>query len=195
MSNEQNPIDTIVSKLGEKIKRRRLEKGWSLKDLSAKSGISAAAIHKIESNGITPTITTMMKISDALGKEVSYFIEGRRTKKDVFFVPAGEPESILTFKKGLKLNGISAKKYGDFMMTAACAFVELGASSGRKPMKHRGEELVYCLRGNMEFRVGEETYTLGPGDSIHFRTDIDHSWRNTGEAPSELIWVLAVEPS
>ena len=81
------------------------------------------------------------------------------------------------------------------MMTAACAFVELGASSGRKPMKHRGEELVYCLRGNMEFRVGEETYTLGPGDSIHFRTDIDHSWRNTGEAPSELIWVLAVEPS
>jgi transcriptional regulator with XRE-family HTH domain len=195
MANEQNQIESIVSKLGEKIKRIRLEKGWSLKDLSVKSGISAAAIHKIESNGIIPTITTMMKISDALGKEVSYFIEERRGKKDVFFVPANRRESIFTFKKGLKLHGISAKKYGDFMMTAAYAVVDVGASSGRKPMKHRGEELVYCLKGKMELRIGDETYTLGPGDSIHFRTDINHSWKNTGDAQSDLIWVLAVEPS
>jgi transcriptional regulator with XRE-family HTH domain len=195
MANEQNQIESIVSKLGEKIKRIRLEKGWSLKDLSVKSGISAAAIHKIESNGIIPTITTMMKISDALGKEVSYFIEERRGKKDVFFVPANRRESIFTFKKGLKLHGISAKKYGDFMMTAAYAVVDVGASSGRKPMKHRGEELVYCLKGKMGLRIGDETYTLGPGDSIHFRTDINHSWKNTGDAQSELIWVLAVEPS
>ncbi|HEX9667425.1 MAG TPA: cupin domain-containing protein [Thermodesulfobacteriota bacterium] len=195
MANEQNQIETIVSKLGEKIKRIRLEKGLSLKDLSVKSGISAAAIHKIESNGIIPTITTMMKISDALGKEVSYFIEERRGKRDVFFVQVQRRESIFTFKKGLKLHGISAKKYGDFMMTAAYAVVDVGAASGRNPMKHRGEELVYCLKGKMELRIGDQTYTLGPGDSIHFRTDINHSWKNTADAQAELIWVLAVEPS
>jgi transcriptional regulator with XRE-family HTH domain len=195
MANEQNQIETIVSKLGEKIKRIRLEKGLSLKDLSVKSGISAAAIHKIESNGIIPTITTMMKISDALGKEVSYFIEERRGKRDVFFVQVQRRESIFTFKKGLKLHGISAKKYGDFMMTAAYAVVDVGATSGRNPMKHRGEELVYCLKGKMELRIGDETYTLGPGDSIHFRTDINHSWKNTADTQAELIWVLAVEPS
>jgi transcriptional regulator with XRE-family HTH domain len=163
--------------------------------LSVKSGISAAAIHKIESNGIIPTITTMMKISDALGKEVSYFIEERRGKRDVFFVQVQRRESIFTFKKGLKLHGISAKKYGDFMMTAAYAVVDVGATSGRNPMKHRGEELVYCLKGKMELRIGDETYTLGPGDSIHFRTDINHSWKNTADTQAELIWVLAVEPS
>jgi transcriptional regulator with XRE-family HTH domain len=195
MANEQNQIETIVSKLGEKIKRIRLEKGLSLKDLSVKSGISAAAIHKIESNGIIPTITTMMKISDALGKEVSYFIEERRGKRDVFFVQVQRRESIFTFKKGLKLHGISAKKYGDFMMTAAYAVVDVGATSGRNPMKHRGEELVYCLKGKMELRIGDQTYTLGPGDSIHFRTDINHSWKNTADTQAELIWVLAVEPS
>jgi transcriptional regulator with XRE-family HTH domain len=195
MANEQNQIETIVSKLGEKIKRIRLDKGLSLKDLSVKSGISAAAIHKIESNGIIPTITTMMKISDALGKEVSYFIEERRGKRDVFFVQVQRRESIFTFKKGLKLHGISAKKYGDFMMTAAYAVVDVGATSGRNPMKHRGEELVYCLKGKMELRIGDQTYTLGPGDSIHFRTDINHSWKNTADTQAELIWVLAVEPS
>jgi len=190
-----NPIESIVSRLGEKIKRIRIEKNMSLKDLSDKAGISAAAIHKIESNGIIPTITTMMKISDALGKNVSYFIEEGMENKDVIFVSARNREDIFTFKKGLKLDGISAKKYGDFMMTAAHAVVEVGASSGRKPMNHRGEELVYCLKGRMEFRVGDTAYILEPGDSIHFRTDIEHKWRNTGKVPAKLIWILSLAPS
>ena len=195
MAKKLNPIESIVSRLGEKIKRIRLEKNMSLKDLSDKSGISAAAIHKIESNGIIPTITTMMKISDALGNNVSYFIEEGIGNKDVIFVSARNREDILTFKEGLKLNGISAKKYGDFMMTAAYAVVEVGASSGRKPMNHRGEELVYCLNGKMEFRVGDTTYILERGDSIHFRTDLDHRWKNTGNVAAELIWTLSLAPS
>ncbi len=49
MDNERTQIEHIVSKLGEKIKYLRTEKSLSLKDLSGRSGISAAAIHKIES--------------------------------------------------------------------------------------------------------------------------------------------------
>lgn len=195
MDNERTQIDHIISKLGEKIKYLRTEKSLSLKDLSGRSGISAAAIHKIESNGIIPTITTMMKIADALGRDVSYFIEQAKEDKDVVFVSAKEREPILTFKKGLELSGISAKKYGDFIMTAAYAVLEVGASSGKKPMKHKGEELVYCLQGKVEFQMKGETYILGPGDSLNFRTQIDHKWKNVGDKKAKLIWILAVPPS
>ena len=195
MEKDINQIDHIISKLGEKIKFLRTEKSLSLKGLSGRSGISAAAIHKIESNGMIPTITTMMKIADALGRDVSYFIEEARRDKDVVFVPARNREPILTFKKGLELSGISAKKYGDFIMTAAYAVLEVGASSGKKPMKHRGEELVYCLQGNIEFQIKGKTYILGPGDSLNFRTQIDHKWVNIGDKKAKLIWVLAVPPS
>jgi len=195
MDNERTQIDHIISKLGEKIKYLRTEKSLSLKDLSGRSGISAAAIHKIESNGIIPTITTMMKIADALGRDVSYFIEQAKEDKDVVFVSAKEREPILTFKKGLELSGISAKKYGDFIMTAAYAILEVGASSGKKPMKHKGEELVYCLQGKVEFQMKAETYILGPGDSLNFRTQLDHKWKNVGDKKAKLIWILAVPPS
>ncbi|NJR43405.1 MAG: helix-turn-helix transcriptional regulator [Akkermansiaceae bacterium] len=131
MATEKYQIDHIVSRLGEKIKNMRTERGLSLKELSHKSGISAAAIHKIESNGITPTITTMMKISDALGKKVSHFIEEKVEDSDVVFVAAGEREPILTFKKGLELQGISATKYGDFMMTAAYSVLEAARRAAR----------------------------------------------------------------
>ncbi|MCH8029927.1 MAG: helix-turn-helix transcriptional regulator [Candidatus Dadabacteria bacterium] len=195
MEEARNQIDRIVSKLGEKIKALRKDTGLSLKDLSRRSGISAAAIHKIESNGIMPTITTMMKIADSLGKKVSYFIEEESENNDAFFVPYSKRESILTFKKGLTLQGISAKKYGDFIMTAACAVVDVGASSGTKPMSHRGEELVCCLQGKMEFRLKDITHLLGPGDSLHFRTHLEHSWKNVGDVPAKLIWILAIAPS
>lgn len=195
METEKNHIDHIVSRLGERIKNMRTERRLSLKDLSHKSGVSAAAIHKIESNGITPTITTMMKIADALGKKVSHFIEEKIEDSDVVFVPAAKREPILTFKKGLELQGISAKKYGDFMMTAAYSVLEVGASSGKNPMKHRGEELVYCIKGKVEFQVYEKTYTLSPGDSIHFRTLLEHKWRNVGNTRAKLLWILAVPPS
>jgi transcriptional regulator with XRE-family HTH domain len=193
MAEEKNLVDRIISELGEKIKALRTERGWSLQDLAHKSGISAAGIHRIESNGITPTITTMMKIADALGKKVSFFIE--EEKEDAVFVRAVKRESIFTFKKGLDLQCVSAKKYGDFIMTAAYAVVEVKASSGKKPMSHRGEELVYCLRGKMEFQVNGNTYVLGPGDSLHFRTHAEHRWRNIGDVRAKLIWVLAVPPS
>ena len=195
MDNEINQIDHIVSKLGEKIKILRTEKNLSLKDLSNRSGISAAAIHKIESNGIIPTITTMMKVADALGKNVSHFIEESDEDKDVVFVSAKNREPILTFKKGLELSGISAKQYGDFIMTAAYAVLDVGATSGKKPMKHKGEELVYCLQGKVEFKIKGETYVLGPGDSLNYRTQVDHKWKNIGEKKAKLIWVLAVPPS
>ena len=195
MEKEINQIDHIVSKLGEKIKALRTEKNMSLKDLSDRSGISAAAIHKIEANGIIPTITTMMKIADSLGRNVSYFIEEDGEDRDVVYVPANKREPILTFKKGLNLMGISAKQYGDFIMTAAYATVAVGASSGRSPMKHQGEELVYCLQGQIEFKVKNDTYLLSAGDSINFRTHLDHKWKNTGNKEAKLIWVLAVPPS
>ena len=192
MDKQTDKIDQIVAKVGEKIKATRIEKGWSLKDLSHRSGISAAAIHKIESNGITPTITTMMKISDALGKKTSNFIEDELEENDVCFTNSNKRESIFTFKKGLDLQGISAKKYGDFIMTAAYAVVQVGASSGRKSMSHRGEELIYCLHGKMEFKIDGKKYFLKSGDSIHFRTHLNHSWKNIGNVPAKLIWVLSI---
>jgi len=195
MAEEKNQVDKIVSKLGEQIKALRKDMGWSLQDLAEKSGISAAGIHRIESSGIIPTITTMMKIADALGKKVSFFIEGEQEKQDAFFIPAQKRDAVFTFKKGLDLQGISAKKYGDFIMTAAYSVVEVGASSGRKPMSHRGEELVYCVQGRMEFRVKKEKYILNPGDSLHFRTQAEHSWKNVGKVRAKLLWVLAVPPS
>ena len=67
-------IERTVSEIGAKVARARAERGWSLAQLAQRAGLSAAAVHKIEKSGMTPTIASLMKIAAALGKSVAHFL-------------------------------------------------------------------------------------------------------------------------
>lgn len=45
---------------------RRVEKGYSTRELSERSGISRAAINKIENGKVSPTIVTLEALAKAL---------------------------------------------------------------------------------------------------------------------------------
>src|SRR5687768_11776718 len=65
---KRDDLGQIVQSIGPKIRRLRQLKGLSLQQLGERSDISAAAIHKIERNGMVPTITTLMKLAVALNR-------------------------------------------------------------------------------------------------------------------------------
>lgn len=186
-------IEQAVSELGGKVAKTRAERGWSLQQLARRSGLSPAAIHKIEKNGMTPTIASLMKIASALGKSVAYFIEESEPLRPVTLIRADERARLYTSKQGLTLDNISGR-YGPFFVAGAEANVEPYADSGPEPMVHPGEELVLLLEGAMRFVVGGEPYELSPGDSLHFRTTLAHSWANPTDQPARAIW-LAIRSS
>jgi transcriptional regulator with XRE-family HTH domain len=181
-------IDRTVSELGAKVARARTERGWSLAQLAQRSGVSAATVHKIEKNGMTPTIATLMKIAAALGKSVAHFVDEPATP-DVNVIRGGERARVYTSKRGLELRNL-AGRYGGFAMAGAEAVVEPRADSGPTPMNHPGEELVIVLEGSMEFEVDGACHTVEEGDSIHFRALRPHSWRNPSDEPARLVWLV-----
>lgn len=186
-------IEQAVSELGGKVAKVRAERGWSLQQLARRSGLSAAAIHKIEKSGMTPTIASLMKIAGALGKSVAYFIEESEPLRPVTLIRRDARARLYTSKEGLELHNISGR-YGPFFVAGAEAHVEPHADSGREPMVHPGEELVVILEGSMRFVVGGESYELEEGDSLHFRTTLLHSWSNPSDRPARAIW-LAIRSS
>lgn len=186
-------VEQAISELGGKVAAVRAERGWSLQQLADRSGLSPAAIHKIEKSGMTPTIGSLMKIAAALGKSVSYFIDESEPLRPVTHIRAGERQLLYTSKQGLTLENISGR-YGPFFVAGAEAHVEPHADSGPQPMLHPGEELVLVLEGTMRFDVGGEAYELETGDALHFRTTLPHSWSNPSDAPARAIW-LAIRSS
>jgi transcriptional regulator with XRE-family HTH domain len=186
-------LSRIVSGIGPKLHTLRKQAGLSLQQLAVKSDVSAAAIHKIEQSGMVPTITTLLKVAGALGRPVAYFVDEEEVASDpTVFVRDGEQRPILTSHTGIDLAGISGT-YGRFYLAGARATVVPGASSGDHFLEHPGEELVYLLEGVLEFVVNHQTYRLQPGDSLHFRTVQQHSWRNPGTENAVALW-MALRP-
>ncbi len=182
----------IVAGIGPKIRLLRQQRNLSLQQLAERSGVSPAAIHKIERNGMVPTIATLMKLAGALNRSVGYLVEEEEEEaklaKPAVLIRPRDRKAVFTTKSGLDLRSMSGP-YGRFWMAGAVATVEPGADSGRKPMEHPGEELVYLLDGSMVFEVAGEEFAMRRGDALHFRTDRPHRWRNSGTKPARAIWL------
>lgn len=180
-------LERTVSEIGAKVAKARAERGWSLAQLSARSGLSTGAVHKIEKSGMTPTIASLMKVAMALGKSVGYFVEEGDAARPATVVRSGARSPLATSKRGLRLENVSGR-YGPFALAGAEAHVEPGAWSGPEPMSHPGEELVLVLEGAMAFTIAGERHELAEGDSIHFRAVRPHSWENPTDEPARAVW-------
>ena len=56
--------------MGNKIKQLRLNKGWSISELSERTGVSTGMICMIENNKTNPSIKKLQAITEALGIEL-----------------------------------------------------------------------------------------------------------------------------
>ena len=187
-------LSAVVNSIGPKVHRLRKQWNLSLQQLAARSNVSTAAIHKVEQGTMVPTITTLLKLAAALEQPVSYFVDEEEASPSyVVFTPAAERRSIYTPHEGLTLGGISGP-YGQYFVATAIAEVAPGADSGDSPLHHAGEELIHMLSGRLDVAVGDQEFQLRRGDSIHFRTDHEHRWRNPAKHPARAIWT-ALRPN
>ncbi len=180
-------MEDVIAAIGPKVRHLRRQKNLSLQQLAERSGVSAAAIHKLERNGMVPTIATLMKLAAALNRPVAYFVEEDQVGQTVV-TRARERKSVFTSKKGLKLESVSGP-YGPFFMAGAVATIKPKANSGPKPMEHPGEELVFVLQGTLCFAIEGEEHVLRRGDALHFRTDRPHRWWNPQARPARAMWM------
>lgn len=181
-------VEEIVSSIGPKVKQLRQEQRLSLQQLAVKAEVSAAAIHKIERNDMVPTITTLLKIAQALDRPVTYFVEAGGRPEPVAFTPASQRPALYTPHAGLTLAGISGP-YAPFRSAAALATVEPGADSGDTPLLHAGEELVFTLEGKLVFDIAGTRHEVGKGDALHFMGDQPHRWANEGRSKARAVWI------
>ena len=190
----ESPVDEVVSSIGPKVKELRNMRGYSLQQLSDRSEVSPAAIHKVEQGNMVPTITTLLKLAAALDRPVSYFVDEEDSPPaEVVYTPANARRAVYTSHSGIDLEAISGP-YGRYFVAGAVAVLEPGASSGEEPLRHAGEELIYVLSGTMEVDVGDQSVRLSTGDSVHFRSNRDHRWRNPTKKQTKALW-MALRPT
>jgi transcriptional regulator with XRE-family HTH domain len=174
--------------VGQRLRQLRDERGISMRALARLSNLSANALSMIERGLTSPSVSTLHKLSVALQVPIVAFFRQDPVKQKVVFRKASQ-RSRISFQRGLAeaLGGESfSGRVEAFLLT-----LETGGNSGSSPMLHTGSELVFCMRGRLEYVVDNESYLLEPGDSLLLLSQIPHSWRNPGPSVVNAIVVIS----
>jgi transcriptional regulator with XRE-family HTH domain len=189
----QTKQDFVID-VGQKIRDLRRRLGLSIETLSKRSGLSTAAIQKIETNHMVPTIISLMKISRALGEKVSFFVDESNGGDHIVLIKKEERRGFYSEESKISQEYITGQLERR-VLEGGIFNIKVGGQSGREMNSHPGEEIIFCLKGKIEVFTPPQNYILSSGDTLHFKSDIPHRWRNSGKTPAQLIWVYTQRPT
>jgi transcriptional regulator with XRE-family HTH domain len=174
-----------VQNFGKRIRALRNERGLTLVQLGQRVGLSASYLSQIERGVTMPSLTRLTTIAAALDVEVGYFFEDDVSAPCVVRSNQGKKlKSTADAMVELLSADLLDKKIQPYRMVC-----QPGASSGRST--HPGEESGFVLKGRLTVTVGEETFVLEAGDSIHYQAFQPHSWRNEGDEECIAVWAVS----
>ncbi len=178
----------IAERIGHAVKQRRETAGLSLRALATRSGMSASMISDIERGAKSPTVTSVVRLAQALGVGVAELIDG----------VSGAAPRILVLRRGEGAGGEHPAPWAslgpetpgsriDFVRYRIPPATVLGPSAAHAAgtIEH-----MHVATGTVRVTVGDETAELVAGDSCSCRTDVPHGVENPDPSAEALIYLI-----
>ena len=180
--------------IGANIRGLRGEAGVTLTALAKKAGMTKSTLSKIENGQVSPPISTLMRLAEALDVRLAEFF--READGGPAYVLTRKGQGRIISRDGSRLGysyeGLALEmqdKLGEpFVLT-----IRPGDPVGE--FQHGGEEFVYVLAGRMEFEIGDDVLKLGAGDSLYFDPNQVHRTRVLGTRPVRFVCVFIQDRS
>lgn len=178
--------------LGNIIRELRLKDNLTIAEVAAQAGISRGMVSKIENGQVSTSLETLSKIAQALGVSLAHLFRhynmpsgGAQLVKNGEGMEVvrrgtrrGHTYHLLAYDQGPK------KNFEPFLITMD------DASEVFPTFEHPGTEFIHMLEGRIEYRHGQHTYMLEPGDSLTFRGDIPHGPERLLELPIHFLSII-----
>jgi transcriptional regulator with XRE-family HTH domain len=170
------------SKIIERIKEIRMERGCSLDSLARNAGLSKGYLSKIENANNLPPISTLHKIAEALGVDLTYLFaeEGSEGIGQKISVMRRRERKEMTIEVGKVLFTnwpLSPNKEGRNMDPY---LVEIPFNNPNV-YQHEGEEFYFLLEGKVKLSYNGKDYILEKGDCVYFDTNVPHTGCSIGK--------------
>ena len=183
--------------LGVLIRNLRSRQGWTLKEMSEKSGIPVSTLSKVEHDRLTLTYDKLYQLSQRLGMRMSEL-----------FAEAGEPASAnITARRSLsdRSNAIrvSTPNYDYHYLCAELrhkrmipVIATVRADSAKKfgdLVQHTGEEFTFVLKGQVVLNTQfYDPVVLKEGQSVYFDSSMGHAYLTAdGCMEAEVLTVMS----
>lgn len=176
--------EAVTTQIGARIRNLRRHQNRTLQALANETDLSVGYLSQIERNLATPSLASLTKIANSLGVGIEHFVPLRSTGD--LITRASERKSVWVDERTITYERLHADfpgaNFSSFIMTLQPGFVgDLGA--------HDGEEFFFQLEGQTTIELNGTAHVLSPGDTMHFRSDMQHQARNEGDVPAKMMWL------
>lgn len=169
-----------VGRVGEGLRRLRRQRNLTQGQVAAMAGVTPGAVSQAETGRRGLSLDTLVPLCEALGIGI-----------DDLLGTAGPHDHVLV-RRHRHRTGPGTTALSDDPATGLRAYaVRLGQDDDAAPLfAHKGVEVVVVVEGLVLVDLGETTPVLRTGDALTVTRVPIRRWRNLGQAPAELLWLV-----
>jgi transcriptional regulator with XRE-family HTH domain len=169
----------VTAALSRNVRAMRLEGGLTLDALAARAGISKGMLVQVDQGRTNPSLATLCRLANALGISLPQLLD------------VGPPVAVQVLRRDGNVVLWEGERGGEGRLLAAseepCP-LELwefrlapGDAYKADPQSPGTVEMVHVLAGHLTVRVEDESVEAPAGNTVVFRPDRDHEYRNAGD--------------
>lgn len=189
------PVNTKFSRdgFGSRLRQLRKQNGWTLSQVSKKSGLATSTLSKVENNQTSLTYDNLLKLANGIDVNISELLtsdnipvrSGRRT-----ITRLGEAKRQIT--KNYDYQYHSSDLLGAHMIPIVVEVKARSIEEFGEMLRHGGEEFIYVVKGTIE--VHTEFYgpvTLNEGESIYLDSTMGHAYVSVGDGAAQILGICS----
>jgi transcriptional regulator with XRE-family HTH domain len=186
--------DVTGQTLGLRLAEIRKERGLTLKELSARTGIPISTLSKVQNNQATLTYENLVRLSVGLEVDVGEFFrsrpdELRTARRTIERKDRGRRGATNRYSFEILATELARKRMVPGILNiTATSLDEVGGLS-----RHDGEEFIYVLSGSLKlYTEFYETAVLKAGDSAYIDSTMGHAYLAARKnAPTRILAVCS----
>ncbi|WP_418960637.1 helix-turn-helix domain-containing protein [Streptomyces tritici] len=174
--SEDPRIDAVLTEVGPRLRRIRRDRGVTLAELSAATGISVSTLSRLESGQRRPSLELLLPLARAHQVPLDELVGAP---------PVGDPRvrSKPIVRHGRTMYPLTRQPGG----LQAYKVRQEKAVEEPDPRVHEGYEWLYVLSGKLRLVLGEHDVVLGAGEAAEFDTRVPHWFGPTSDGPVEFL--------
>ena len=180
-------MDTMNAIVAANIRRLREENKLSMDELSKLSGVSKSMLSQIERGEGNPTISTMWKLAN--GMKVPFDALTVRPKSPYEIVKTADMQPLLEDDGKVKNYPVfpddENRRFAAYYLE-----LEVGGYWESQPHLKGTTEFITVFEGAVEVLCDAGRFSVEKGESIRFKADARHSYRNINNATTKLHMIL-----
>ncbi|MGY1814990.1 helix-turn-helix domain-containing protein [Blastococcus sp. SYSU D00820] len=172
-------LDPVLTGIGPRLRALRQQRGTTLAELSAVTGISVSTLSRLESGDRRPTLELLLPLAREHQVPLDELVDAP---------PTGDPRVHLRPRpshSGITVVPLTRRPGG--IQSFKMVYPPRSPAFDGELKVHEGYDWIYVLAGRLRVVLGAHDVVLGPGEVAEFDTRTPHWIGNPFDEPAEVL--------